>query len=164
LVLGGKMGEAEFIEQRARFGRDNSRTPMQWSDQPNGGFTTADAKPWLAVNPNYTSINAAAEVKDGDSIYNYVRKLIALRAAHKSFVYGDYVDLAPGDAHVFAYTRTLEAERFLVVLNWGEQASEFKLPEGVKAGKLLLGNVKGADEAGAATLHMSGWEARVYSY
>jgi hypothetical protein len=49
-------------------------------------------------------------------------------------------------------------------LNWGQQASEFKVPDGVKAGKLLLGNVKGADEVGASTLHLSGWEARVYSY
>jgi oligo-1,6-glucosidase len=164
LVETGKQTEAEFIAQRARFGRDNSRTPMQWSDKPNAGFTTAAAKPWLPVNPNYTTINAAAEVKDADSIYNYVRKMIALRAAHKSFVYGDYVDLAPEDAHVYAYTRTLGNERFLVVLNWGEQASEFKVPEGVKAGKLMLGNVKGAGEEGAATLHLSGWEARVYSY
>ncbi len=168
-VVGGKVSEAEFISRCARFGRDNSRTPMQWSEKANGGFTTAEAKPWLAVNPNYRTINAAEEVRDADSIYNYVRRLIALRAANKSFVYGDYTDLAPDDPHVFAYTRRLEqpgksAERFLVVLNWGEQASEFKLPEGVKARKLVLGNVKGADEAGASTLHLSGWEARIYSY
>ncbi len=163
-VAGGKVSEAEFIARCSRFGRDNARTPMQWSEKPNAGFTTAGSKPWLAVNPNYKTINAAAEVKDADSIYNYVRRMIALRVAKKSFVYGDYVDLAPQDEHVFAYTRVLGSERFLVVLNWGEQASEFKVPDGVKAGKLVLGNVKGASEEGAETLHLSGWEARVYSY
>jgi hypothetical protein len=68
---------------------------------------------------------------------------------------------------VFAYTRTLDgssSQRFLIVLNFGEKPVEYKLPDGMKAGKLLLGNLRGATEAGSPTLHLEGWEARVYAY
>ena len=168
-VLGGKMSEAEFIAESRRFGRDNSRTPMQWNEEPNAGFTTAAGKPWLAVNPNYKEINAAKEQADPESVLRYTQKAIALHHAHLAFVYGDYKDLAPDNQQVFAYTRTLSVpgkpeERFLVVLNFGEQPVEYSLPGGVKAGKLLLGNVPGTAESGGSTLKLSGWDARVYAY
>ena len=108
-VLTGKIPEDVFIANLRHTSRDNSRTPMQWDTSANGGFTTA-AKPWLAENPNYTQINAAAEVADPNSIYNYTAKLIALRHAHQAFVYGDYKDLDPDNKSIFAYTRTLGTE------------------------------------------------------
>lgn len=167
-VLTGKMAEAEFVAEAHRFGRDNARTPMQWSDAPNAGFAPASAKPWLAVNPNYTSINAAAELADPDSVYHYTQRAIALHHAHLAFVYGDYQDLDPTHLQVYAYTRTLAEpgkpdQRFLVVLNYGQKPIDYTLPEGIKAGKLLLANIPGTTEAGA-TLHLAAWEARVYSY
>ena len=165
----GQMTEAQFIAECHRFGRDNSRTPMQWSAAPNAGFTTADAKPWLAVNPNYSSINAAEEVADPDSVYRYTQAAIALHHAHLAFVYGDYRDLDPANTQVYAYTRTLTvsgrpAERFLTVLNFSGKPVDYTLPEGIQAGKLLLANVAGAAKAGGSSLHLAGWEARVYSY
>jgi oligo-1,6-glucosidase len=168
-VLGGKMPETQFIAESQRFGRDNSRTPMQWSSTPNAGFTTAGAKPWLAVNPNYTSINVAAEVTDPDSVYHYTRRAIALRHAHLAFVYGDYQDLDPTHLQVFAYTRTLTEPgkptlRFLVVRNFSKEPIDYTLPEGIMAGKLLLANVAGTVEADQSTLHLAAWDARVYSY
>jgi oligo-1,6-glucosidase len=166
-VQTGKMPESQFVAEAHRFGRDNSRTPMQWSAAPNAGFTTATAKPWLAVNPNYTSINAAEEVANPNSVYSYALRAIALHHAHTAFVYGDYKDLDPTNTQVFAYTRTLDgssSQRFLIVLNFGEKPVEYKLPDGMKAGKLLLGNLRGATEAGSPTLHLEGWEARVYAY
>ena len=132
---------------------------MQWDSSANGGFTSA-AKPWLAENPNYKEINAAEEVSDPDSVYNYTRKAIALRHAHEAFVYGDYKDLAPDDKAIFAYTRTLGAERFLVVLNFSETPNTFTLPADLKVGPLLLSNLA-AEQHGEA-LHLAGWEARVY--
>ena len=160
-VEGGKMTEAEFIRESARFGRDNSRTPMQWKDAPNAGFTTATATPWLAVNPNYKDINAAQEVADPDSIYNYVAHLIALRAKTPAFVYGDYKDLDPDHPHVFAYSRTLGNDSYLVVLNFSAEPVDYAMPGGMKTGKSLTDNYSGAED-NATTLHLKPWEARIY--
>ena len=168
-VLGGKITEAEFIARARRYGRDNARTPMQWSDAPNAGFAPASATPWLAVNPNYTSINAAQQLADPESVYHYTQSAIALRHAHLAFVYGDYQDLDPSHLQVYAYTRTLAepgkpAEHFLVVLNYGQKPVDYPLPDGIRPGKLLLANVPGTTETTASTLHLAAWEARVYTY
>jgi oligo-1,6-glucosidase len=160
-VVPGLRTEAEFIAECARFGRDNSRTPMQWSSADNAGFTTAAAKPWLAVNPNYKNINAAQEAADPDSVYSYTARLIALRSKTRAFIYGDYKDVDPQHPHVFAYVRTLDNEQYLVVHNFSPDPIEYTLPEGIKAGKSLVDNYKG-DESGTATLHLKGWESRIY--
>jgi oligo-1,6-glucosidase len=159
-VLTGKVPAETFFADLRHTSRDNARTPMQWDGSANGGFTSA-AKPWLAENPNYKEINAAEEVSNPESVYNYTRKVIALRHAHQAFVYGDYKDLAPGDKAVFAYTRTLGAERFLVVLNFSETPITYSLPGGLKVGALLLSNLA-ATEHGGDAVHLAGWEARVY--
>jgi len=159
-VLTGKVPAETFFADLRHTSRDNARTPMQWDGSANGGFTSA-ANPWLAENPNYKEINAAEEVSDPDSVYNYTRKAIALRHAHEAFVYGDYKDLAPNDKAIFAYTRTLGAERFLVVLNFSETPVAYTLPGDLKVGALLLSNLAGTEERGGA-LHLAGWEARVY--
>ena len=161
-VITGQMPEAQFVAEAHRFGRDNSRTPMQWSDAPEGGFTTG-TKPWLAVNPNYTTINAAAELKDADSVLHFTQKAIALRHAHHAFVYGDYKDLDPANPQVFAYTRSLGEERYLVVLNFSQKPIAYTLPAQLRAGSLVLANLPNAHEADTAELHLSGWEARVYT-
>ena len=165
-VVTGKVTEAQFVAIAHRFGRDNSRTPMQWDATANAGFSPAAAKPWLAVNPNYTAINAAQELADPDSVYNYTRRAIALHRAHKALVYGEYADLDPAHTQVYAYTRTLGQERFLVVLNFGRAPVAYTLPGGVKAGALVLGNlphVPGSEEH-ATELNLRPWEARVYRF
>jgi len=159
-VVTGKIPEDVFIANLRHTSRDNSRTPMQWDSSTNGGFTTA-AKPWLAANPNYTQINAAAEVADPDSIYNYTAKLIALRHAHQAFVYGDYKDIDPDNKSIFAYTRTLGTERFLVVLNFSKDPITYALPGGRSVGSLVLSTLT-TPEQNTATLHLAGWEARIY--
>jgi oligo-1,6-glucosidase len=159
-VVTGKVSEEAFVANLRHTARDNSRTPMQWDSSSNGGFTSA-AKPWLAANPNYTQINAAAELADPNSIYHYTAKLIALRHAHQAFVYGDYKDLDPENKSIFAYTRTLGRERFLVVLNFAGAPVAYALPDSLKAETLVLSNVA-TTEQHTATLHLAGWEARVY--
>ncbi len=161
-VVTGQIDEKLFVEQAHRFGRDNSRTPMQWNDTSIGGFTTG-AKPWLSVNPNYKTINAAQELNDPNSVYHYTQKAIALHHAHKAFTYGDYTDLDPTNNHVFAYTRTLGNERFLVVLNFNKTAAEWSAPAEIKPGELLLHNVSGVADA-AGKMKLQPWEARVYKY
>ncbi len=101
------------------------------------------------------------EVKDPDSVYNYTARLIALRAKTPAFVYGDYKDLDPGHAHVFAYTRTLDHAQYLVVHNFSADPVDYTLPDGIKAGKSLIDNYPG-DESATATLHLKPWESRIY--
>jgi oligo-1,6-glucosidase len=152
--------EEAYIENLKHMGRDNSRTPMQWDGTANAGFTSGP-KPWLAVNPNYKTVNAAQEVADPNSIYNYTARLIALHAKTPAFVYGDYKDLDPQHPHIFVYTRTLNNEQYLVVHNFSAESIAYTLPGGLTAGKLLMDNYSG-DESSATSLHLKGWESRIY--
>jgi oligo-1,6-glucosidase len=152
--------EEAYIENLRHMSRDNARTPMQWDTSPNAGFTTGP-KPWLAVNPNYKIINAAQAAADPDSIYNYTARLIALRAKTPALIYGDYKDLDPQHPHIFVYMRTLDKEKYLVVHNFSSEPIAYTLPGGLKAGKVVTGNY-GGDESGTPTLHLKGWESRIY--
>jgi oligo-1,6-glucosidase len=160
LVETKKVTPHDFLSQTRKTARDNSRTPMQWDSSSNAGFTRGP-KTWLAVNPNYPEINARQEVADPDSIYNYFRKMLAFRKTTKAFAYGAYEDLDPQNPNVFAYTRTLGSDKYLVVLNFSHDDIAYSLPNGLKAGKLAMSNL-GAGEENASTLKLSGWEARVY--
>ena len=156
VVETGKVSAEEFFRTQAKVSRDNARTPMQWDGSAQAGFTTG-SHPWLAVNPNYKEINAAQEESDPGSVLNYVRALLALRARTKAFVYGDYEDLDPQDAHVFAYTRTLGSEKYLVVENFQSSPVSYTLPKGMKAGDLLLSDIPGSREAQVSKMKLGAW-------
>jgi oligo-1,6-glucosidase len=156
----GKVDGQAYIANLRKTSRDNSRTPMQWDGSANGGFTSA-GKAWLAVNPNTREINAAAETKDPASVYNYYSSMVKLRAKTPALVYGDYKDLDPQNAHVFAYTRTLGAESFMVIMNFSGADIAYPLPAGMKAGSLVISN-QGASEEKVSVLKLKAWEARVY--
>ncbi len=160
LVLTNKVSAADFLANMRKTSRDNARTPMQWDSAPNGGFTTAP-KPWLAVNPNYAEINAKAALSDRDSIYYYYRRMIDLRGKTPALIYGDYKDLDPQNPKVFAYTRTLGKDAYLIVLNFSADAVTYALPGGIKAGEVEVSNL-GEPKERTADLHLKGWEARVY--
>ena len=157
----GKISAEAFFASQAKVARDNARTPMQWNNSPEAGFTTG-THPWLAVNPNYKQINAAEEESDPASVLNYVRALTRLRAGTLAFVYGDFQDLDPQHAHIFAYTRTLGHEQYLVVENFSSSLIQYTLPNGLKAATLLLSDLPNTREAGASTLHLGAWESRIY--
>ena len=123
---------------------------------------TNGGTPWLAVNPNYTTINAAAELADPNSIFHFTRRAIALHHAHAAFVYGDYTDLDPEHPQIYAYTRSLGDESFLVVLNLSREPITYRLPQAMKAGTLGLANLPQTTEHDTGELHLAGWEARVY--
>jgi oligo-1,6-glucosidase len=156
----GKVSAESFLANICRTSRDNARTPMQWDGSAQGGFTTG-AKPWLAVNPNYTQINAAQETSDPKSVYNYYRRMIELRGGAPALVYGDYADLDAVNPNIFAYTRTLGKEKYLVVLNFSSNAQSYTLPARLKAGQAATGNLETHEEH-TATLHLEPWEARIY--
>ncbi|HTC75529.1 MAG TPA: alpha-amylase family glycosyl hydrolase, partial [Edaphobacter sp.] len=161
LVDTGKISASAFLASQAKVSRDNARTPMQWDSSPQAGFTTGK-HPWLAVNPNYKQINAAQEESDPASVLNYMRALIALRAHTLAFVYGDFEDLDPQHPHIFAYTRTLGSEKYLIVENFSSNPLAYTLPNGLKAANLLLSDIPGSHEANVSTLNLAPWESRIY--
>ncbi|QWU17252.1 oligo-1,6-glucosidase [Paenibacillus sophorae] len=145
-------------------GRDNGRTPMQWSSEPQAGFTTGT--PWLAVNPNYMEINVEQALADPDSIFHYYRQLIELRKQHDIIVYGDYTILDKENEQVFAYLRTLGSERLLVILNFFGEPVTFGVPEEIEThgAKLLISNYEAEKDTDLRSLKLRPYEARVYKF
>ena len=119
-------------------GRDNARTPMQWSAEENAGFTTG--KPWLPVNENHSFINAEDALADPDSTFHYYQKLIALRKEYPVFRDGWFEMIDPGSEKVFAYTRDTDNAHMLVVCNFTADTFEWKLPKEYHGAKKLIGN------------------------
>ncbi|MRN53116.1 glycoside hydrolase family 13 protein [Paenibacillus monticola] len=120
-------------------GRDNARTPMQWDASTNAGFT--NGMPWLRLNPNYSDINVDQALADPDSIFYYYQKLIALRKQNPIMVYGEYELLLPEHEYIYAYTRTLEADKWLVLLNFSETPQSVDLSfELSKIAEIVIGN------------------------
>ena len=154
----GQSPEAVLTVLRAR-GRDNARTPMQWDTSPNAGFSTGT--PWLAVNPNYSEINAAAQVGDPDSVYHYYRKLIELRHTEPAVVDGDFTMLLPHDERLYAFTRRLGGTELLVIGNFSGGPAKAELDDAAEwsAAELLLTNTA-AIPSGDLTL--GPWQAVVY--
>jgi alpha-glucosidase len=149
----------EIMEILWASGRDNSRTPMQWNDDNNGGFSTGT--PWLMVNPNYNSINVEAQQNDANSILNFYKKLISLKKANEIFTYGTYDLLLADDPQIFAYTRTLNDEKVIVISNLSEEGatmSGFTLDPS----RLLLNNYKVAEQETVKQLTLKPYETRVY--
>lgn len=135
--------------------RDNARTPMQWDDSANAGFTVAGVDPWLAVNANYTSINVAAEEQDPTSVLAFYREMNRIRKANDIVTYGDYTLLSPNDAQVWTYQRHLDGATLTVVANF--TADTLTRDEAAPAGDLLQQNYP--DDAGTT---LRPYEVKVY--
>ena len=119
-------------------GRDNARTPMQWSNGPCAGFS--QAKPWLPVNPNYTSINVQDALADPDSVFYFYQRLIALRKRYPVFRDGTFTLLHPEDEKCFAYTRDTAEEHLLVVCSFTAEELPEVCPEPFRDAEVLLAN------------------------
>ena len=137
-MANGLLTGEEAVEVMRRTSRDNARTPMQWDDSDCAGFTTG--KPWLKINPNYQSVNAAEELKRDDSVFHYYQKLISLRKQLDVIVDGTYELLEQDDPDLFVYTRTLGTEKLLVVCNFAGRQRSFRVPEEFAGGEILISN------------------------
>ena len=122
-------------------GRDNARTPMQWSSQDNAGFTTGT--PWISVNPNYRQINMELEEKDPNSVFSFYRRLVHLRKEEPIFVEGRFELLLPDDEQIFAYIRTLGEEEMLVCANFSGQPAKCEVLSEWKDAENLIHNYEG---------------------
>ncbi len=153
--------DAGYSEQDAmkilnRFSRDNARTPMQWNDQANAGFTAS--VPWLKVNPNYTKINAASQVNDENSLFTYYKKLISLRKNpeyKETITYGEVIPYLEDTHNLMAYYRKGE-KTLLVIGNYQSESQTISLPDSYK--KVLLNNYTTLDTDGNH-LKLNGYQA-----
>lgn len=118
--------------------RDNGRTPFQWDSSANAGFTTGI--PWLSINPNYTTINKAAQDKDPNSVLNYFRKIVAIRKSNPILVYGKYTLLDKENPSIYAYTREWENKKWLVLLNFSAKESSINLGYHYRTKKQIINN------------------------
>ena len=143
-------------------GRDNARTPMQWNDSENGGFTLGT--PWIKVNPNYKSINVEEEINNEDSILNYYKKLIKIRKDNEIVVYGKYDLLLEESEEIYSYMRTLNNERLLVICSFSKEETTFNLPSEVEynSKKLLIGNYDVCIDEQLENIKLRPYECRVY--
>lgn len=137
LVESGLYTDEDMFPKIAHKSRDNARTPMQWDASENAGFTTGT--PWIAVNPNYKKINVEDQLKREDSVFHYYQKLIRLRKENEIIVYGNYELLLPEDENIFAYTRTLDNQKLLVVCNFSKSEQRFDF-SGYENAKVLISN------------------------
>jgi oligo-1,6-glucosidase len=159
----GEKTEAELMRAIYTKGRDNARTPMQWSAEANAGFN--DGSPaWIKVNPNYPIINVEQAMSNPDSILYYYKKLIALRKQEKLMVVGKYALMEEDHPSVFAYTRTHGDEALLVLCNMYEAPTTVEIPHPYKAkqGELLIANVDVAQTVELNSVELGSYEARVY--
>lgn len=158
VALEAGLSPEEALKVVAKYSRDNARTPMQWTDEANAGFTTGT--PWLKVNPNYPSINAAAQVNDADSVYSFYKKLIALRkdpVYKETIVYGALEPVWEERHNLMAYYRRGE-RTLLIVGNYQKEAQEIQLPANCQ--KVLLNNYREPVEDGP-TIRLQGYQVLV---
>lgn len=126
-----------------RASRDNARTPVQWDDGKNAGFTSAE-KPWFHINPNYEQVNVANDRENPDSIWSFYKKLISLRKANPVFTYGNYKEYMKDSDDLYVYERCLDGKKLFVICSFTEKQVIFEAPEGIElnSGELLISNYK----------------------
>ncbi|TCL62722.1 oligo-1,6-glucosidase [Hydrogenispora ethanolica] len=153
----------EFLRYQRHFSRDNARTPMQWDDSANAGFS--GGTPWIKVNPNYRRINVSAQMTDRESILHYYRRLIKTRKENEVILYGSYDLILADSEEIYAYIRALDKQGLLVVCNFTAQTPLFELPEHIRysAGQLLIGNYTVTDGP-MARFSLRPYECRAYLF
>ncbi len=159
LAISAGLSDKEALAVCSKMSRDNARTPVQWSDSDNAGFTTGT--PWLKVNSNYKDINVQNQENDPDSVLNYYRKLVATRKApeyKEVFTYGVFEPAYEDTEYVMAYYRVSDNQRILVAANFGKDSKTIELNFPVK--KVVLSNV-GRKEINEVSLKLDSCEVIV---
>ncbi len=153
----------EFIEDQKEAGRDNARTPMQWSDDINAGFTTGT--PWISVNENHRGkVSVKVQEEDQYSPLQYFRKMVSIRKEHIGLVYGQYELIDSNNEQVYAYLRSWNQDRFLVMLNFSTETLTYSLPKEINynANKLIISNDRVRDDKTYKEFMLRPYQAVVY--
>jgi oligo-1,6-glucosidase len=147
----------EFMEAQKITARDNGRTPMQWNNAVNAGFSTAT--PWLPVNKNYADVNVEAQEKNPNSTLNYFRKMIQLRKQSPTLVYGKYQLIDKENPDVYAYTREWNGEKLLILLSFCNKGGSLSLSPDMKLGEELINNYESKLSVENNLIKLKPWQA-----
>lgn len=155
------MSSKDALEHIWNTSRDNTRTPMQWDDSLNAGFSKSN--PWIHVNPNYRYINVKEQLEDDDSILNFYKKMIKIKKSSECLIYGKYNLILEDDTNIFAYERILNDEKFLVICNLKSESSNYKYEKlTLKYENLILSNYNVDAHKDLNNFELKPWEARLY--
>jgi len=149
------LSDQEALRFIQKYSRDNARTPMQWNNQKNAGFTTG--RPWLPVHENYRNINVACEQIKENSVFNYYKKLADLRKTYEALLQGRYQELLKSNEAIYAYLRILPEQTILIICNFSDKQTAYELPRELIINKLLMGTYADAPEN-----RLRSYEARIY--
>ena len=148
-----------FLNGQKIAARDNGRTPFQWDDTENAGFTKGT--PWIKINPDYTTINVATEEKIPDSTLHYFRKMVQLRKALPELIYGSYVLLDEDNQQIYAYMRSRYDRKVLVIMNFSNLDADFYFNESIgNIGELLINNMS-AYNCKKGHFYLKPWQALI---
>lgn len=150
----------KFMQNLKFYSRDNSRTPMQWNDSENAGFTTGS--PWISVNKDYSWVNVEVQEKSSESVLNHFRAMTKLRTENDILVYGKYDLLEADNSEIYAYTRTLDDQSWLVVLSFVDTDTMFKLANSLQHYEVLANNYSELSHEGE-TIKLKPYQAVVLS-
>ncbi len=153
--------QEEALKRANLSSRDNSRTPMQWNDSSNAGFTEGH-KTWLKVNPNYKEINVAKQEEDEDSILNFYKKMIKLRKENKVLLYGKCNLLMEDSDKIYAYERVLDKQKVIVLCNLTNDEVIYSEKDELKYENMMLSNYKVDTHKSCKSITLKPWECRVY--
>ena len=163
----------DWLKDMSLFTRDHARTPVQWRNAPNAGFTVTPErdddksvkgyKTWLKVNPNFKDINVENDAQNPDSILNFYKKMIQFRKNNLLLVYGDYKDIAPLDEKIYAYTRTLGDDKMLIVNNFSDSNINFEFEYPLSKNQILISNYTQINDNKDNILYLKPYESRVYA-
>ncbi len=157
---GDEQALAKALEGINHLGRDNARTPVQWSSAPNGGFSkTPTTKPWMRTNDNYTSINVEAQQNDPNSVLNFYRKVISVRKQRAGLLgHGQFRLLEEDDEELFKFVKIAESgEKALVVLNFTDKVQKYELPSEFSAAEVVLDTREDGEKG-----QLKAYEGRLY--
>ncbi len=150
----------KFMQNLKFYSRDNSRTPMQWNDSENAGFSTGS--PWISVNKDYSWVNVEVQEKSSESVLNHFRAMTKLRTENDILVYGKYDLLEADNSEIYAYTRTLDDQSWLVVLSFVDTDTMFKLANSLQHYEVLANNYSELSHEGE-TIKLKPYQAVVLS-
>lgn len=162
-LLTKKFSNEEALQMINNEGRDNARTPMQWSNSLNAGFS--NEKPWIKINPNYTSVNVEAQENDPDSILNYYRKILALKKKNYIFYFGDFQEIEESNPDIYAYIKSNNNESIAVFLNFSNQIKKinFNFNTNKNSNYELIINNYASLERGVNYLELQPYQAVIFN-
>lgn len=155
------MSKEEIIKILKLSSRDNARSPMQWNDKRNAGFT--EGIPWFYINKNYKKVNVENQLKDSKSVLNFYKKLIGIRKKNKVFIYGNYEMILKEHSSIFAYVRNFKDKKAIVICNFSSSNVLYRYDTiELKYSNFLLGNYPIEKDEGITECTLRPYETRIY--